>query len=84
MGGAPSDGGLPWLDADEGASPAALWPAEVGRSANARGAVGGGLPDALSGGLSDTLELRGGTVPKAGADGATGGGETSFAAGGGS
>lgn len=60
-------------------------PAEIGRSLNAFGPVGGGLPDAKAPvALSAAVVPRFGTEPNAGADGATGGGETSLVCVGGS
>lgn len=58
-------------------SPNTEWPAETGlSSANARGPVGGALPVRVW--RSEDVGCRLGTDPKAGAEGATGGGETSL------
>ena len=73
-------GGLSWTDSFDGPdggkeeSP----PDETGRSPNALGAVGGGLLELLVAAASAAAVLRLTTDPKAGADGATGGGETSL------
>ena len=60
-----------------------VWPADTGLSSvRALGPVGGGFP--VSDCISTDEGWRLGTEPKAGADGAMGGGEMSLAEGGGS
>lgn len=66
-----------------GRSPPIVWPADAGLSSvSALGPVGGAFP--VNDWISADDGCRLGTVPKAGADGARGGGETSLVEGGGS
>jgi hypothetical protein len=68
------------LEGPVGGDTIASCPADPGRSFRAFGPVGGALPELEVGDGSVVVVLRFGTEPNAGAEGATGGGETSFVA----